>query len=871
MSTGFTSPSGRKDESPSGSPSAPSVQRSSGAGGPDRGSLRAASYAEGASLLAPVQALKYEQSVSRLAPAGGIVQFHKEGEDAAAPAAGGMESYSISGASSAQTVEVTDEEGNVAKQNLLGPDDEQLRTGPGAGGWASGGGYNTRAVGVGGGDRRADRMVWADAAATDPSKTPEEQAAAKAKGKVRAGEEIGISAVASGAYKPNLRGILSEDQKNKTEYGGGLYTSTEAGWGTAADGKWGSVSRDTKGKTSVKGPSARAAAGGTARAAAGWAGETEGALGKGKAGVEAYGEAWLGADVNAGITDKGASLSGGVGLGAQAGVKGSADYTTPGLEIDGVSKPLDAGVGVSGEAYVAAKAGAGGGLYLTKDKVGAAGSAGVFLGGELKGEVHGHIGPVAASYEASALAGVGAGVEGSILYEDGKLVIGGRIYAAMGYGAKTGGKITIDVAQSVELAAAALSKAKEMGVEAADAAFRAADADMDGRLSTKDAALHMKNAGDSADQGAKDLVSYLDQDGSGDASLGDVAAFASKGADAVGKRVDSAVEGAKQLGSDIYDAGAAGLEKAGQALDATVQATVTRGRQAIADAGQLLEDGQALAAAAADRAAELVEQARNLTAQDVADGAAAAGQAVYDGAASAGKAVYDGGAAAVDAVVDAGSAAKEWAGDQATAAGKAIKHGADVAGDAAFNLLNRDGDDNIDWNDAKAGLAQADKAVKDTAAAAAKQVHETGAAVAKAVTELPGQAKAAVSEAKKTVRATAKSTLDAASSGADWVAKQGSAALDSAEKTVQQTVARGREIIDAASKITTDDVAQAASAAAAKAKKLAGDAAQSVSTGLANARASISEGASNLAQGARDLGSGVSSGLSTIGNFIWGS
>ena len=62
------------------------------------------------------------------------------------------------------------------------------------------------------------------------------------------------------------------------------------------------------------------------------------------------------------------------------GASGDADLKTPGLRIQGVDTPLDAGVGAHGEAFAGVKAGAGARIGAGPNFVGAEGSIGAFAG-----------------------------------------------------------------------------------------------------------------------------------------------------------------------------------------------------------------------------------------------------------------------------------------------------------------------------------------------------------------------------------------------------------------------------------------------------------------------------------------------------------
>lgn len=502
----------------------------------------------------------------------------------------------------------------------------------------------------------------------------------------------------------------------------------------------------------IKGPNGAAAAGYSGKAYAGIAGDT-GAKSWGQltGKAEAHALGYVGADARYGIDQKGASAEARAGIGAQVGVTADADYKTAGLNVAGVSTPLTAGVGVHGEATAYAKAGAGAGAYLTKEKIGLWGSAGAAAMAEAKANVHGHVGPVSGTLEAGVAAGAGIGAEGGILFENGKLVIGGRVYAALGYGGSIGGTIVIDLKQSYELGAAILKKARDMGIKGAQAAFRAADADGDGKLSLNDAATHTSNAMNAGakgfSKGVDRVISALDGDGDGKfnfrkdmgaraeqagKAISETASNAYKtGKEMVGKAVDAtgkAIHGAYKSAhkaADLDGDGKLGLgdlqvgaqrvsDRVSKTIDSAGEAIHQAGKDALAFGEARLQDAQRAVKAAhkmADRTGD-----GKLGLDDLQQGAQEVGEAIHSGAKRVGEGI---------------DSARKWAGQQANAAGKWMGERAQdahkavkSAGKAIHKAADRDGDGKITINDARAGLEQAGKAALETAQAVGQRIDQ---------------------------------------------------------------------------------------------------------------------------------------------------
>ena len=890
-----------------GSSSAP-AGGSVAAPGVSREYLRGASYDQGAQSLAPDggAALKYERS---LAPPG-----------AAAPAQDGKAPAAQAPPTAWQKLSAGAEGYKVETQGKYGYEKQP------DGSYKRGSEYGeVRGGGVGWGNRKDDLEQWKDE--KDHSK-----------GKERANAAVKLTDV-TGVPEPELDKIASV-HKQEVSGPAGTYAGTDVSWGT-----WGESSSATKvesglGKTetgkiggaltdpgklvSIEGPYAKGQAGGQAQAYAGIKGEAEGTYGKVAGDAKASARAYLGASGQAGITQDGASAEGKAGVGIEAKVSADADYTSPELKVAGVSTPLTAGAGVHGEASAYAKAGAGGGAYLTRDKVGLWGSAGAAAAAEAKADVHGHIGPVAGQYEVGVLAGAGIGIEGGILYEDGKLTIGGRAYAALGYGVSTGGKITIDLKQSYELGVALLRKAQQVGIQGAQAAFRAADADNDGKLSLNDAATHgsnaMKAGAEGLSTGVDGVISAMDRDGDGkwDARKD------------IGAGVDQAGKAIHQAGKDVYAAGAKAVDgavKRGQELykDAhkaadldgdgslgmgDVKAGATRvydraskavgdayatGEAAVKEAqkwGQeRVQDAQKAAEAAykfADRTGD-----GKLGLDDVQQGAgelAKSGhQAAKDAAKWTGEAVDSGvkwAGQQVDAAGKAIDSGVKWAGQQVDAAGKAI-HG---AAKSAHKTLDRSGDGKLGLDDARIAASQAQKAIEQRASelhadavktyqSTVKEVHATYKRVYDAA-DLNRDGKVDSADAKTAVVATQKRATELYGQAQKTVSQVHAQAVKTYEQTRKQAV----QAVDTAKKaldrtgdgkLGLDDVQKGASeayaAAAARAAAVQKSVTQSVQSTVKSAQESINRAGTTLQQGWTSASQTASGALNRFGSFtgLW--
>ncbi|MCC6620721.1 MAG: hypothetical protein IT385_05675 [Deltaproteobacteria bacterium] len=711
------------------------------------------------------------------------------------------------------------------------------------------------------------------------------------KGKERPNGEVKLSDI-TGIPEPELD-KLPEGKKKEIAGRFGTYAGYETAIGTARGASTdfeGKIGHDgEEGSLEISGPNAYYQAGLRGKAYAGIKGEAEGKLGTASGKAEAYASGYAGLSGKAGISDKGASAEGAIGAGVEIGVTADADLKTKGIAVDGVEGGVTAGVGVHGEAKAYAKAGAGGGAYLTKDKVGLWGSAGAAAVAEAKADVHGHLGPVGVTVEGGVMAGAGAGIEGGILYENGKLRIGGRMYAALGYGASFGGSVEIDLKQAYHIGAAVLKKAKDLGLKGAKAAFEMADADNDGKLSLNDAATHASSAMDSGakkfERGVDGAINFLDGDGDGKFDFKkDMGARASQAKDAVvdtGKKVIAA-------GSEMVDRGKKAI---GKAADRAYKAADIDGdgklgmkdvsagvEKAKAWAGEKFDEGakwasdkkdEALAWGSAKideakKAAEAVHKFADRTGDgkvgldDVRAGAGevydAGKAAVKSGVESAGKAIKSG----ADWAKEKGSAAVDWASKKKDEAVEGVK----AAGAAVHKAADRDGDGKIGIGDVVTGASEAKKAVVATVAAVDKKLTE-GYATAKKTVEAglksahdaadlnkdgkvdaedakiaAARAKAAAAAAAERARAKAAAAYKAAQDAKAALEKKAAEAIEAAKKAADR---------DGDGKLSLGDVKAGASQAYAAASAKASEVKTAVVSGAKAAYKSASEGISTAA------------------------
>ncbi|HRI49649.1 MAG TPA: hypothetical protein PLW65_05660 [Pseudomonadota bacterium] len=487
----------------------------------------------------------------------------------------------------------------------------------------------------------------------------------------------------------------------------------EEGWGTYHDSAYGTNTtyglKDQKpsvkidpatGKPVVDIYSATAAAG--IREQVGVRGQSTATGKHGSAQVvgDAYAGGELGADAYAKVNSKdgavvGANASGKLGVG----VSGDANLRSNKLKLDGVDKDLQAEAGVHGEAFLGVKGGIGGRAGIGPEFTGAEGSIGGFAGIEAKGDIHGSLGPVGGKLNGSLMAGFGAGLDGGIKYENGKFTIGGRGYAAFGYGGSVGGEVTIDVKQAAQLVQYAGKKI-----------YNAADGDGDGKLTLNDPATHLASATKGGakllDRGVDGAISALDGDGDGKFSANDLRVRMNQAGQALGNAKDKVLEGGQhllnkgkaaldrdgdgKLGFGDVKAGASQLKDTAVNTVNKVGETVTSGAKRLHDAADHDGDGKV----------------------DLSDVKAYLGDA--------GTGLLNGGKRIVDSVTKVGSQAKDFVKDKASQVGHAV-----------HDTLDADGDGKLSVNDAKVvgqnaykGLTDAGQAVKKHAQEVMHDVHD---------------------------------------------------------------------------------------------------------------------------------------------------
>lgn len=862
--------------------------------------LMGASYDAAASSLAPDggAGLKYERSLTPGAP----VQMDK-GTGATPPAAPpappgakvlGRPTYDVSGKGEYGYEKHAED----AKDGSHKKGDYKTDA---SGAKVLGGSYGkVTGTGVGFGDRKADTKQLKDA--KDPSKGYNEAA----------NKKVSLSDI-TGIPEPDLKKLPSVA---KAEIAGayGTYAGYDVKYGSTSEksGDWGVGLNLKKTEASkidplalgkLTGPSISGAAGARADAYAGIKGKTEGKYGSLEGGAKANAYAYGGASGKAAIDQDGASAAGAAGVGVGVGVSADADATSAGLKVAGVTDPLTVGAGVHGEANAWAKAGVGGGAYLTKKKIGLVGQAGIGAVAEAKADIHGHVGPVSGTYGVGVLAGAGAGIEGGILWEDGKLVIGARAYAALGYGVSTGGKVVIDLKQSYELGVALIKKARDLGVEGAKRAYAAADADNDGKLSLNDAATHganaMKSGADTVAGGIRGGIRALDGDGDGKfdlrkdmgAHLDHAGAAISEAGKAAVKRGGELVDGAAKMGREalksahdavdidgdgklsLADVGA-GYNKVVASVDKSIDAATKR-------AGQAVDDTLAWGKERLQDAHKAAETAHKM-ADRSGDGRLGLDDAVIAGkelAAAGGKMADRGYAAAKDAYASGAKvvgAGVKRAGELVDSGRKAVG----AAADAAHKSLDRDGDGSLGIGDAIAGAQQARQAIADTAKSAQKTIEDgyqravdAAGAARKAVfdaADVNKDGKVDAADAKLAAQQAAAAAERARQRATAWAREQrqrASAALTAAQKRASEIADTAHKALDRTGdgKLGMDDVRAGASQAYAAAQKRVQETRKAVVTTATTAYKSAREGISTAAT---TLSKGYSAARETVGGAL---
>ncbi|MEO8699433.1 MAG: hypothetical protein ABI867_05290 [Kofleriaceae bacterium] len=669
---------------------------------------------------------------------------------------------------------------------------------------------------------------------------------------------------ATSVPKPDLDKIPVVSQNEvKGKYGTHAGTEVRSGSATDASGKFdvglGSYGGDGS-PIKVEGPKASAQAGASAKANAGIEGSAQGDYGSVSGKADAEAKAYIGASAKAGIDENGASASAAAGLGAEAKVTANAEYKTPGLQVGDAT--IDAGVGVNGEASVSAAAGAGVAVSITKDEIGANFKAGAAIKAEAKADAHGNLGPVAGKFEGGVLAGAGAGVEGGIVYKDGKLTMGAKAYAALGYGATTGGEVTIDLAQAKDVGVAVVNKAKDAGIEGAKQLYDAADVDDDGRLTLNDPAQaasdKMRDEAEKLDNNVDVAIDVLDGDHDGKFTTNDVKARANELRDKAVDELDSNGDGEVGL-DDAYDAG----NKLGRKVDEKVTEGVDAAKQKVHEVGDKADkyvdekvdqlekvadrngDGSVDLSDADQAAAETWQATKDQASKDwktledgydkskdwASDRVDDAGDAI-DGLEADAKKAADrngDGELGIDDVAEGARETEQWAHDKAVETVEDAKQGLEDAEDAieakakqakddaidtyhkAHDAADVNGDGEIDSEDARLAAEQAvNKATALERDAKQKLADGADKALEKAE-ELKDQAEEKVEEAKEALDrdGDGELELDDAAQGAQELEEAAEEKLDEAGEAIME---KKEELEEKAAELKDEVVEQAGKA-----------------------------------------------------------
>lgn len=840
--------------------------------------LRGASYEDGAALLSPNNAapLKQERAVQKTAPA------QNEKKPVVKPDANG------------------EVKGKTPTTQTTKPGTYDVTpVQPEKGGKVVG-------TGAGWGNRKDDTLQPVDE--KDPSK-----------GEKIKNSEVKLETV-TGIPTPKTDKLPST-YKKETQGSYGTYTSTEvkSGQVKGASGEITPQTYKVGEGGNVKGPNAYIQGGATAKTAAGIKGEAENDYGKVEGKTEAYAEAYGAYSGEAGVSNKGAKAEFIAGTGAQVGVTADADAKTKGLKVDGVEKDLDMGVGVHGEAQAYVKAGVQGGVYATKDKMGVEFKGGAAIAAEAKADIHGNVGPVSGKLEAGVLAGAGIGGEFAIVYEDGKLRIGARAYAALGYGVSMGGEVEIDLKQSYQLAVAVLKKAKEVGIKGAEIAFKAADADNDGKLTLNDGATHasnaMQGAANTLDKGADATISALDRDGDGKFSMqkDGSAAMNQAGeyiADKAGQAKDYVVDKAGQAKDYVVEKGKQVVEGTKNALDMNgdkqlgvddVVAGYEKGKAWTEE--KLNQAGETISQTAdevvdwgsnqIDNAIEAAQQTHKvldrtgdgkLGMDDVQKGAGevynasskAVGQAVDWTKEKGGQAAAwakEKGGQAVDWAKEKGGQAVDWAKEKGKQTVKAVHNAAD-----------RDGNGKLDMGDVKAGVEQAGQAI-DNSLQQAKQTLQNGYEAAKNKVHQVGQAVYKAADLNKDGKIDSKDAAVAAKraqQAAAWAKQKAlqtaAAAKKKAEAVYAQMKAKAQKVKAAVKsamdrngdgKVDAADVKAGAKQAYQKAVQIKNSVVSTAKSAYQSTTAALNKAGQTLSNGYQKASATVANTYNKLKNFFW--
>ena len=491
------------------------------------------------------------------------------------------------------------------------------------------------------------------------------------------------------------------------------------------------------------GPSAKMGRGASAEAEIDYKEKDESEHGSMTFEMAAKARAYAGESAGLEVNQDGFEAKVAAGVGAEASAEVSRDVRSNELAIDG-DTTVSAGFGAKAGVKAEVAAGLGAEAALKPDEQGVMVKAGAAATIEATAELHADLGPLTIKTEAGALAGAAAGVGGGIKYEGGVLTIEAGAYAALGFGETTETTVRIDLKKARAQGLAVLERARQAGLEGAEAAFAAADADGDGELTLNDPAQHaadyLNERAEELDRGVDGAIAAIDGDGDGRFSARDVEIRAAQGADRarravvdVDRQLDDAYARARAGVEDIQDrAGAfvdqkqAQLEEAGEqvrrAADWDGDGEV--GLDDATAAGQdLLDAGSSLTRRGVDAATTRARQAADrdgdgeITTRDVVTGAR---QAV-----DRGREVIDDAEAAVDR---ADAAVREELRQTKQAVAATYQRARDAA--------DLDGDGDVDSDDARLATQRAGKQLDELEGQAREQLGRARDRVAEKAGEL---------------------------------------------------------------------------------------------------------------------------------------
>jgi hypothetical protein len=445
--------------------------------------------------------------------------------------------------------------------------------------------------------------------------------------------------------------------------------------------------------------------------------------------VNANAEAGASGGYQVGATQ--AEINGAASAKAVVNANGEARADTKVTSIAGA--PVDLGVGVKGDVTAGAEVGLGGRAGVGTDFTGIDLNIGGMAGIEGSAEVNATVGPATGRITGTAIAGAAAGADAKIYYEKGKIRIKAGAKVAWGGGAGLAADVEID-----------LKKAVEMGIITAQYAKDLADHDDDGVITINDpaamAADGMIGAGKALDRGSESLVSTLDGDRDGKASLGDITVRANQAVDWASDTKDSVVDG-------VYRTKDAVVDKAIETKDAIVDGA-TRTKDAIADTADYNKDGSIdtsdATAAVGDVAVATIDRGKKIVAN------------VEEDLRSLAEAVDNVKQAAIDRTVEAG----DFDDDGELGVGDAV-------------AIVEKGIETIE---------NTTQAAYDTAASAGKKVFETA--------DVDGDKKLGVNDAVQAGKNVATGTVDLAKRGVDGV-------VNAADTMKKKVVGGAKRVIDA--------------------------------------------------------------------------